>query len=255
MTDDATTAVSGMRAGTEDFTRLVSAMFDSGDHAERARQDLIAAGIADSAIVIAGADTARPLGDTSEAEHQEGFWETLKELFMPDEDRYSFAEGIRRGAVTISVKTDTATHDRVIDVLDRDGAVDLDEREQSWRSEGWSGYTARDPIADSRSQEPGLVVLPEEEPSYASPSNATAGFTASAADHFPVDAAPAVESPGALPEAERLATPDTAYAASAPGRDPAAMARVGIRDTSHGRSRIRTYLTDSSSDAEGANRP
>jgi hypothetical protein len=244
-----------MRTRTEDFTRLVSAMFDSRDHAEKARQDLIAAGITDDAIVIAGADPARPLGDAGDADHREGFWETLKELFMPDEDRYSFAEGMRRGGVTISVKTDTATHDRVVDVLDRDGAVDLDEREQSWRSEGWSGYTARDPIVDGRSEEPGSVVLPEEEPSYAPPSNATAGFTASAADHFRIDAAPPVESPGALPEAERLATPDSAYAASAPGPDPAATARIGIRDTSHGRSRIRTYLTDSPPDTGSDDRP
>ena len=252
MTYDATTPVSAMRARTEDFTRLVSAMFDSRDHAEQARQDLIAAGITDDAIVIAGAGADSQAG---EAEPREGFWETLKELFMPDEDRYSFAEGMRRGGVTISVKTDTTTHDRVIDVLDRDGAVDLDEREQSWRSDGWSGYTARDPIVDGRSEEPGSVVLPEEEPSYAPPSNATAGFTASAADHFRIDAAPPVESPGALPETERLATPDSAYAASAPGLDPAATARIGIRDTSHGRSRIRTYLTDSSSDAGGTDRP
>ncbi len=253
MTYDATTPVSPMRVRTEDFTRLVSAMFDSRDHAEKARQDLIAAGIAGDAIVIAGAGTDGRPGNAGGAEPREGFWETLKELFMPDEDRYSFAEGMRRGGVTISVKTDTATHDRVIDILDRDGAVDLDEREQSWRSEGWSGYTARDPIVDRRSQEPGLVALPEEEPSYTPPSNATAGFTASAADHFPVDAAPPVESPGALPETERLATPDAAYAASGP--DPAASARVGTRDTSHGRSRIRAYLTDSPSDAEGADRP
>ena len=76
--------------------------------------------------------------------HEEGFWETLKELFMPEEDRYSYAEGLRRGGYLLTVRTDTANYDRVVEILDRDGAVNLDERESSWRNEGWTGYTGRD---------------------------------------------------------------------------------------------------------------
>ena len=33
-------------------------------------------------------------------------------------------------------------HDRAIDILDDEGTIDLDERAQSWRTEGWTGATA-----------------------------------------------------------------------------------------------------------------
>ncbi len=44
-------------------------------------------------------------GGTASAPQHEGFLAALKDMFMPEEDRYSYAEGLRRGGYLVSVKT------------------------------------------------------------------------------------------------------------------------------------------------------
>ena len=227
-----------------DVTHAVHAMFDTREAAEAARRDLIAAGTAAASVTVQGLSAAGERADAEpplDADETPGFWERLRSLFMPEEDRYAYAEGLRRGGFAVSVETDRAHYDSVIEILDRDGAVDLDDRLDGWRSQGWSRET--DPLAGATS--PALsFATAEEEPQYAAPSAATAGFSASEADHFPIGdvAAPPVESPGALPPDALSGTPDVQYPAAAPGLSPPEGAWV--RDLSHGRSRIRSYVTD-----------
>ena len=225
-------------------THAVHAMFATREAAETARRDLIAAGIPAAAVTVQGQS---PAGETAAAEPPldadatPGFWERLRSLFMPEEDRYAYAEGLRRGGFAVSVETDFDRYDSVIDILDRDGAIDLDDHLDNWRSEGWTGEA--DPLVGATS--PALsFATAEEEPHYAAPSAATAGFSASEADHFPIgqEIAPPVESPGALPPDALKGTPDVQYQAAAPGLAPEDGA--WIRDLSHGRSRIRSYVTD-----------
>lgn len=224
----------------EDFSRSVNALFDTRAHAETARQDLIAAGIQNDAIALIGeGDIVEPADASDDPAESGGFWDALKSLFMPEEDRHQFAEGVRRGGITVSVRTDTSNHDRVVDILDRDGAIDLDERQESWRNDGWTGYTANDPLAEART--PDLAIDGDiEDLSYTPASDATAGFGASAPTLFPLpdEAAPPVESPGALPasmlEGEVLP----------PVVDQGPRVGNGLRDDSHGRTRVRTYQWD-----------
>ncbi len=221
----------------EGFSRSVHALFDTRDHAETARRDLIAAGIHSAALsFVADDDRAEASTGGADRGSDGGFWETMKELFMPEEDRYRFAEGVRRGGVTLSVRTDTANHDKVMEMLDRDGAVDRDEREEHWRTEGWTGYTAAGPLTDARS--PSLAIgADDEDMSYAPASAGTAGFAASQAQrfHFGEDEVPHVESPGALP----------ASALSGETEPPRMGAgdRIGngVREVDHGRKRVRSY--------------
>ncbi|CAA9219844.1 MAG: hypothetical protein AVDCRST_MAG08-534, partial [uncultured Acetobacteraceae bacterium] len=111
-------------------TRTITAMFDSRAEAEHAVQAL-----ASEAGVGRGAVT---LGSGSQAGEQEGFLSSLKAT-VPDEDRYAFAEGMRRGGAVVSAKVEDAQMDTAMDVLERHGAVDLDEREATWKREGWTG--------------------------------------------------------------------------------------------------------------------
>ena len=121
-------------------SRALTAFFDTKGAAQQASSDLEAAGVprGDISMVEGGTGTS---GTVAAPEH-EGFLAALKDMFMPDEDRYSYAEGLRRGGYLVSVRTGQVDADRVLDILDRDGAVDMDERETSWRSEGWTGYRA-----------------------------------------------------------------------------------------------------------------
>ena len=64
----------------------------------------------------------------------------------------TYAEGVRRGGTLVTVRADENRADRVLTILDRAGSIDLDERAQGWRSQGWTGGTVG-PAAD-RSESP-----------------------------------------------------------------------------------------------------
>ncbi|MHB2205214.1 hypothetical protein [Methylobacterium sp. CM6257] len=59
----------------------------------------------------------------------------------------TYAEGIRRGGTLVTVRADETRADRVLAILDRAGSIDLDERAEDWRAQGWTGGTVG-PAAD-----------------------------------------------------------------------------------------------------------
>lgn len=119
-------------------SRSLTAFYDTREAADRAIRDLESAGIPRQHINrIDGGSSS-----TSAGQSGTGFWDSLKDLFMPEQDRYGYAEGLRRGGYMVSVRAEEASYNRVLEILDRDGAVDMDQREASWRSEGWTGYQA-----------------------------------------------------------------------------------------------------------------
>lgn len=129
---------------------------------------------------------------TARADQGKGFCDSLGDLFMPEEDRYSYAEGLSRGGQLLTVSgLDSGDYDTVLDILDDEGTVNLDERKASWRSEGWNGYEAS-PYAADRS---------------------------TASEHA------AASSDEAIPVVQESF-------------------RVGKRDTSHGRVRVRAYTVE-----------
>lgn len=125
------------------MTQTITALFDNQTDAEAAKAKLVSAGIPQSAIrVLAGTQgTTRTSSAYDHRRDEGGFWQELKDFFLPEEDRYSYSEGLSRGGTMLTVTTEQAQADRVYDILEENGSVDLDEREAAWRKEGWSGYT------------------------------------------------------------------------------------------------------------------
>jgi len=73
----------------------------------------------------------------------------LTESGIPEEHAKYYAEGVRRGDVLVTVRTDDTHADQVCDVLDRHNAVDVDERVRDWKERGWTGYnTEAEPYSD-----------------------------------------------------------------------------------------------------------
>lgn len=125
---------------TDVHSRTLTAFFDTRGAAQKATDDLVAAGIPREHIKITeGAGTTEVTG-TATSTRDKGFWDELKDLFLPEQDRHGYAEGLRRGGVLLSVKVEEAYYTRAMDILDTDGSVDMDEREATWRSSGWTGY-------------------------------------------------------------------------------------------------------------------
>jgi uncharacterized protein (TIGR02271 family) len=145
-------------------TRTITALFDNRSDANKAIDDLVKAGIPrDSIRLVAG--QKRSQTSSEKIDEEGGFWDTLKELFLPEEDRYSYAEGLRRGGFLITVVAATEDgYERALDILDREGTVDIGKREATWRAEGWGGYTEAD--SASRSADLGeteVIPVAEEE--------------------------------------------------------------------------------------------
>jgi len=128
------------QVGSSDQHRVITAFFDDRADADRAIERLIAAGIPRTDVrVIDGQSEGATVAENSAAEHG-GFWDALADLFMPGDDRYAYAEGLRRGGYLVSVTADGEVYEQALDILDDEGTIDIGEREQSWRSEGWGGY-------------------------------------------------------------------------------------------------------------------
>src|SRR5437868_6585682 len=105
-------------------SRMITAFFDTREAAQNAADSLQALGVRPSHIQIAeGAD---PAGAAHSAEP--GFWESLKNMFLPAEDHHSYAEGLRRGGYLLSADVEPELYDRALEVVDSGGAVNMDER-------------------------------------------------------------------------------------------------------------------------------
>jgi hypothetical protein len=112
----------------------LTAFFDSRSDAETAVDKLKSAGVADVRL-MPGYEADRE-GASSSAEGS-GFWAGLADWFFPAEDREVYAEGLRRGGFLVSVSVDQSTYDTAHSILDEEGSIDMDERADLWRDEGW----------------------------------------------------------------------------------------------------------------------
>ena len=57
-------------------------------------------------------------------------------------DADAYAEGVRRGGTLVTVRADETQLARATQILDVDGAVDLDERRTAWGKDGWTAGSA-----------------------------------------------------------------------------------------------------------------
>jgi len=122
------------------MSRTVTAMFDSRSQAEAARERLTQSRIdADDVRIVDQSSSAQSGGSSGEGE---GLWSAIKSAFMPPEDSHTYEEGMRRGGYLLCARVDEDCADEAIRILDESESVDLNEREESWRSEGWSPYQA-----------------------------------------------------------------------------------------------------------------
>ncbi|WP_375454993.1 hypothetical protein [uncultured Methylobacterium sp.] len=70
----------------------------------------------------------------------------------------TYAEGVRRGGTLVTARVEDGHADRVLAILDRHGSIDLDERAQGWRAQGWTGGTIG-PVAGAATSEIGSTAV------------------------------------------------------------------------------------------------
>ncbi len=203
--------------------RTLTAFFDTRAAADQAISDLEADGVPRQHISRVDGGTASSVGTNTGST---GFWDSLKDMFMPDEDRHGYAEGLQRGGFLVSVKADEANYTRVTNILDRDGAIDMDEREASWRKEGWTGYARGTDTRTSTGVTSGLTT------STTASTGTTAATTGAllGGSERKIEKA-AVETRGTTGGADYIPIVEERLS-------------VGKRDVSHGRVRLRSYVVE-----------
>ena len=127
--------------------QTIVALFDNRADAEAAVAKLVEAGISRTSISLTSGKGERYTSASTSAydyrRDEGGFWASMKDLFMPEEDRYAYAEGLNRGGTVITAKIDTAHAVMAEEVLESaGGSLDLEQEEAGWRSSGWTGYSA-----------------------------------------------------------------------------------------------------------------
>ncbi len=128
-------------------------MFDTATDATAARGKLLAAGFEASALQMTGgpADAATSTAPTTSA-HQEGaitrFFENLfgtddGDDVDVDHHRSTYTEAFKRGSYGLTVRTTSdAEAEEAERILNAAGAIDVDERSEEWRRDGWTGNGA-----------------------------------------------------------------------------------------------------------------
>lgn len=158
--------------------QTVIGVFDTYDHAERAKQQLIARGFSANDVQVRahGADLADTGSSTSTArtstttaatttiDHDVGFMDSVRnffsDLFGPDaDDAGHYSEAVRRGGAVVAVTVaDEARVESAREALAATGAVDIEKRVAEWKQTGYQGYSSdaapytRDEIAQERSR-------------------------------------------------------------------------------------------------------
>ena len=125
------------------MTQTITALFDNRAEAARAVSQLVAAGIPANSIRTTPDSDVVPATGTRTAydttRDDQGFWASLKDMFMPEDDRHTYVEAMNRGSIMVAATVDDAHAARAEDILEEHGTVELDEREKTWRKEGWTG--------------------------------------------------------------------------------------------------------------------
>ena len=220
-----------MMNDTYEHDRTVTAFFDTRAAADKAMVDVVAAGVPSGMVTITEGRSQAP-SDTAvthapSGTHDEGFWGSVKNLFAPDEDKHTYAEGLSRGGYLLTAHTSEAHYEQVLGIIDHEGAVDMNERETQWRSEGWTGTHGA-----------------------AGTTSTTAGYGAGMAGGT---TASGMTSTAAAAPVAAMGTPVTGRtglgaAAAELGEGTIQLAeetlRVGKRDVNHGRVRLRSYVVE-----------
>jgi uncharacterized protein (TIGR02271 family) len=120
----------------------VIGFFDTYQTAEKVVRELTAGGFRREDIQIQSGDAS---GGT-----QSGFGARVSNFFsslfgddLSEAERGNYAEAVRRGNAVVAVRAeDNEAADRITELMERNGAIDIDERIASYRERGYTGFDA-----------------------------------------------------------------------------------------------------------------
>ena len=119
------------------MSTTITALFDHRAEAEAAKERLKASRV-DADHVHLHDKSSTGYKEQGYSSHQDrGFWDSIKNAFVPDEDRHTYEEGVRRGGTLLTADVDDDCVDEAVRILEEANTVDIDDRSNQWRSSGW----------------------------------------------------------------------------------------------------------------------
>ena len=127
------------------MSRTITALFDTKTDADAGAERLRQAGVDADHVSVHDQTTHKTAGDYSTGKDQ-GLWSSIKNVFVPHEDRHSYEEGIRRGGFLLTADVDDDKTPAAVKALEDANSVDLDARTAEWRQSGWEGGNIEDEL-------------------------------------------------------------------------------------------------------------
>ena len=135
------------------MSRTITALFDTKAVADAGCERLKEAGVDASSVAVHDKTSHTTSSDYS-TRKDPGLWASVKNVFVPDHDRHTYEEGIRRGGFLLTADVHEDDTPAAVKALEDANSVDLDARSEQWRSDGWdyqgtsSNDTAHDAVDD-----------------------------------------------------------------------------------------------------------
>jgi uncharacterized protein (TIGR02271 family) len=140
-----------------EMKRVLIGVFDSRSQAETACQELRESGVPEDQIAVRGRTPEEANAAVPSASGEDDHPGFFARLFGWTDDQTSpspvYTEAIRRGSCVVVV--DGISDDQVdetVRVLEQNGAVDIDERADNWRAEGWASAPSSSQRAPTQMQ-------------------------------------------------------------------------------------------------------
>ena len=114
----------------------------SGTHIAALFETTAAARAAEAALIASGVEASRILvldRGHHDAPSPHGVWAVLKHVFLSDDDAHAYAEGICRGHPLLVADVTDAETASALAALEAAHPVDIEQRTQDWRDDGWNG--------------------------------------------------------------------------------------------------------------------
>jgi hypothetical protein len=90
--------------------------------------------------VLAAGPIIAALGGAGVGAAAGGLIGALTERGVPEQDARYYAEGIRRGDILVTVHASGERADRASEMMDAEGAVNINDRVSAWRKRGWTDH-------------------------------------------------------------------------------------------------------------------
>jgi uncharacterized protein (TIGR02271 family) len=136
-------------------TTLVG-IFDDFANAQKAVQELTQFGFNQSEIsfirnepagkgytTYGGRNSTDYTTGTNIGDKAANFFDSIFGTDINDDERGLYSEAVRRGSTVLAVSADEAKVEQVADILNRNGAIDVDRRAAQYRSTGYQGFNER----------------------------------------------------------------------------------------------------------------